>query len=393
MVCLNGEEKMPIVTSSELCTGCGACVAACPRNCISMSPDAWGFLYPQVDAKQCVKCGLCQNICPLNANAKRNGETSAYSVCNKEDKVRLTSSSGGVFTILAEHVINNRGIVFGVGFDENWNAINLPAENETELKQLRGAKYVQSSVGGSYQMVKKCLLDGRMVLFSGTPCQIGGLKAYLGKEYENLICQDIICHGVPAPGAWRKYLDVLEKRAGAPAREVFFRSKERGWKNYLMSIIFENGKKYRRPPVLDPYMRAFLADLCLRPSCYQCRYKGINRQADITLADFWGVQHIQPKMDDNKGTSLVLIHSEKGEHLLRHIYEKAKVETIQISNAIQYNPAAVKTAEMPECYNAFREAVCKKGLFRAVEQFNKIPFVLRLKLEVYELLCRRKNRG
>lgn len=370
------------------CNGCSACAMVCPKGCISMEPDAWGFRYPKIDTERCINCGLCEKVCPVMTERPIQTETKAYSACNMSDSVRLSSSSGGVFTILAEYVISRGGVVFGAVFDENWDVVHAFAESIPELDKFRGAKYVQSYVGNSYQKAKAFLEDGRDVLFSGTPCQIGGLKAYLGKEYENLICQDMICHGVPAPGIWRKYLKELEGKAGAPARTVSFRCKMRGWKNYVMSIVFKNGKAYQKIPVLDPYMRAFLSDLSLRPSCFECKHKGISRQADITLADFWGIEQVQPQMDDNKGTSLILIHSEKGKNLLRVMEGKAIVQTINLDEAIRHNPSAIKSASMPHNYSGFMKAVNAESLTQTVERNNKIPIVLRMKLEMFESLQR-----
>lgn len=370
------------------CTGCSACAAICPKMCISMLPDEWGRLYPRVDTERCINCGLCEKNCPLDTVCLENAETYSYSVCNLRDDIRKTSSSGGVFTILAEHVIENGGVVFGAAFDENWDVVHIFADSIPELSRFRGAKYVQSKIGKSYQQAKDFLQNGRLVLFSGTPCQIGGLKAYLGREYENLICQDMICHGVPSPGIWRKYLAELERKMGASAREVSFRCKKRGWKDYLMSIGFKNGKLYQKPIALDPYMRAFISNLSLRSSCFACKYKGISRQADITLADFWGVERIQPEMDDDKGTSLVLVRREKGKRLMEMIHKKARVEPVDTEEALRYNSSAVRSAIRPDSYHRFMDTVNQKKVTQAVEEFDKIPAVLRVKLETYELLQR-----
>lgn len=349
-----------------------------------MVPDQWGFLYPQIKEDNCINCGLCEKTCPVSRPMQAEGDTAAYSACNRDEEVRLSSSSGGVFTILAAHVIRQGGVVIGAAFDDQWNVAHACAETLQETMRFKGAKYAQSRIGDSYRQAKGFLTAGRTVLFSGTPCQIGGLKGFLGKEYENLICVDLICHGVPAPGLWRKYLKEREKKAGAAAKQISFRCKKKGWKNYVLSITFENGKQYQKSPGLDPYMRAFLSDLSLRPSCSQCSFKGASRQADLTLADFWGIQQLQPEMDDNKGTSLVLVHTARGKRMLDIIHRHAALQEVEPAAALQYNPAAVTSANRPETAEAFMEAVLAKPFAETVEKYAPIPAVRRIKMELWE---------
>lgn len=378
-----------MLADKTLCCGCGSCAQICPHGCIEMMPDPTGFLYPHINRERCVGCGLCQKVCPLLTGVSPDGTAAvpdAYAVRSRDDAVRSHSSSGGVFILIAEYVIRQGGVVFGACFDENWDVIHACAETVSQLGKFTGAKYVQSRPGDAFRQVREYLKAGRLVLFSGTPCQIGGLRAYLGRAYENLICQDMICHGVPAPGIWRQYLSLRERKAGAPVRDISFRCKRRGWKNYTLSMSFANGKKYQKSPSLDPYMRCFLSDLSLRRSCFQCAFKGSRRQADITLADFWGIQHISPELDDDKGTSLILIHSQKGQRLLEEIRKGAQVVPADLETALRYNPSAIVSAKMPPDYEQFHTAAVSLSADRLVGRYCKIPLDLRIKQEVYEKL-------
>ena len=218
------------ITEQVKCTGCSACANICPKQCISMVADLEGFLYPSVDTKECINCGLCEKICPiLKKNPIKSDDIIAYAAMLNNTDIRLESSSGGVFTAIAESVIDKNGVVFGAELDENFNVIHTYVETKEELKKFRGSKYVQSVIGETYKRAKGFLDQGRFVLFTGTPCQIGGLYAYLNKDYDNLITQDLICHGVPSPMVWRKYLEFREDISHAGVRRMSFRHKKYGW--------------------------------------------------------------------------------------------------------------------------------------------------------------------
>ena len=338
---------MITVKEKEHCTGCYACANICPKGCISMETDQEGFWYPEVDYSQCIECGRCIKVCPiiqipLQGRNERN-EPLAYGCYNKNESVRLESSSGGLFTLIAEEVIGVGGVVFGARFDDKFNVIHDHAESLDDLDLFRGSKYVQSSIGTSYEKAREFLREGRLVLFTGTPCQIGGLKYYLGRDYDNLLCQDIVCHGVPSPRVWQKYVAYREERAGAPARRISFRRKKEGWKKYSVSFFFENNTEYVQIHSKDLYMQAFLKDICLRPSCHACHFKTINRHSDLTLADFWGIQNIAPELDDDKGTSFVIVHSEKGHKLLERIKDEVVAQEVDVWDGAKYNSAMVKS--------------------------------------------------
>jgi len=339
------------ITNKENCTGCHACVNICPQECIFMKADDEGFLYPYVNNNRCIDCGSCESVCPIANIAANNNKAKVYACINKDESIRLDSSSGGIFTLIAEQILLNGGIVFGVIFNEDFSAIHSCAETREELEKMRGSKYVQSEIGKTYRKAKDFLDEGRQVLFSGTPCQIAGLNSFLGKVYNKLFTVDIICHGVPSPAVWHEYIAYREKNAGERIKKIAFRRKDEGWKLFSLSFLFQSDKEYIQTLNKDLYMKAFLKNICLRPSCYSCKFKTLNRQSDITLADFWGVQNIMPEMDDDKGTSLILVNSTKGQDIFEKIKNEIKYKETDIGRAVTYNTSAVKSV----AYNPKRE--------------------------------------
>lgn len=327
------------------CMGCHGCANVCPQKCINMIADDEGFLYPNVDYNICIGCKKCINVCPIINKVEIDNDPIAYACINNDDVIRLDSSSGGVFTLLAEEVIDRGGVVFGATFNDDFKVEHNYVETKEELWTLRGSKYVQSKIGFTYKQAKEFLISGRVVLFTGTPCQIGGLISYLGKSYTNLITIDIICHGVPSPDVWHKYVKFRENEAGSPAKSIAFRRKDEGWKRYSVSFLFKNNTEYRQNSRKDLYMRAFLKDVCLRPSCHRCNFKTLNRQSDITLADFWGIQNLLPEMDDDKGTSLIFINSHIGKVKFNEISDRMIYREVDIHQAVKYNSAAIKSVK------------------------------------------------
>ena len=321
------------------CNGCHACYSICPKHCIEMKYNFEGFLYPEVDSEICVDCGLCEMACPLLSDNTEKRHIDTYAAINKNDKIRQDSSSGGVFYLLADYVLENDGVVFGAAFDDNFNVRHICIRNKNELYKLQKSKYVQSTIGDSYIKAKTELENGKLVLFTGTPCQISGLLSFLNKKYSNLITQDIICHGVPSPLLWRKY---LKSALSSKPKEIDFRNKSKGWLNYSF-VIKCSDLIIDFPFNKNPYMQMFLQNISLRESCYNCKFKSIERASDITLADFWGAQNILPKMFDDKGTSLVLINSQKGQLYFNLIKDSLIYLTVSTEEALKYNPSAVKS--------------------------------------------------
>ncbi len=369
------------IASKEKCSGCHACANSCPKNCIKMISDEEGFWYPQVDNEKCIDCGLCEKVCPIIHKWQFNDSrtTTAIAAINLNEDIRLKSSSGGIFTLIAERIINQGGVVFGAAFEDDFRSVHhIFVDNIDDLEKLRGSKYVQSTIGDAYKQAKGFLDSGRKVLFTGTPCQIGGLYSYLRKSYENLFTQDIICHGVPSPMVWEKYVDEREKKAAAMTQRMFFRHKKYGWKTFAVVFEFSNKTAYVKNLHEDSYMRAFLKNLCLRPSCYDCSFKSLNRQADLTLADFWGIQNVLPEMDDDKGTSLVIIHSAKGEMLITSVNEKIKYKYVDSSVIVKNNPAAVKSIEKNNNRELFLNIIKTDNFEFTVNKFTKLSFLKRI---------------
>lgn len=335
---------MPKLCDVSSCSGCAACANACPKGCISMVADAEGFLRPAVDGTRCVECGLCGRACPvLHPPVAPAQEPQLWAVINTDDFDRVRAASGGMFILLARQVLEKGGVVFGAVFRSDFSVAHGAAETEADLYRFCGPKYLQSVIGDTFLQTKKALDQGRYVLFSGTPCQIMGLRSFLGKDYPTLLTVDLICHGVPSPAVWRRYVRERSEKDGGWPQEVSFRSKAKSWGNY--EVLFQYGStEYRVHHRDDPYMRGFLRDLYLRPSCHQCIAKGTRRVSDITLADLWGAQKLCPELFDDKGTSLVMIHSQKGKAVWEKISHQVCCAPVS-EETIACNPAAVRSVD------------------------------------------------
>ena len=308
-----------IVDKAECC-GCQACANACPLNCVSMKSDSEGFFYPSIDERYCINCGMCDRVCPFKKeDSLRIRKPTTLAARIKDDDIRKNSSSGGVFSILANKIIEDSGIVYGVGMsDDLKSARHFRVASYEGLAKLRGSKYLQSNTGDIYRSVKHDLDNNTKALFSGTPCQVNGLMLFLGREYKNLLTVEVVCHGVPSPALWVKYFDYLEQKYNAKIRSLNFREKREGWKLFGLMEEGDNISRHLNHRK-DPYMQMFLKNLCLRPSCYNCKPKKSESMADITIADFWGVNSILPEMDDDLGTSLIMVQTRKGEEELESL--------------------------------------------------------------------------
>lgn len=332
-----------IELSSKLyCTGCSACANICPRGCIRMTADEEGFLYPKVNEEMCMDCGLCENVCPMLHKPQQHELLAVYGAKNNDDAVRFTSSSGGMFTLFAEEILKQDGVVVGAALDEQLNVQHVLVDSLEELPKLRGSKYVQSKIGRIYSEVRQLLRSGRKVLFSGTPCQIAGLKRYLVKPSENLLTVDVVCHGVPSSKVYQKHLQELAQEAGEPVVQVKFRDKEKGWKQGE-TLFFTEHQRFGASKRQETYMRLFLNNISIRPSCGECAFNNKRSLADITIADYWGVDKQYPEFDDDKGVTLVLVNSEAGAELLASVSDKAELLTTDFAKGAEYNVAVSKS--------------------------------------------------
>jgi len=310
------------IQNKELCCSCHACFNICPKNAISMIEDEEGFKYPYINKDLCVNCGMCDNVCPiLNQKKSDNRATpEIYAAWSDSEFVRLDSTSGGIFTELSKIIYDENGYVCGAVYNENWMVEHYLSNDCKDIDNLRSSKYLQSDIGSIYTQIKEKLQEGKKVLFCGSPCQVAGLYGYLQKEYDNLVTVDFICRGMNSPKIFKKYLNYLEEKYKSKIKKIKFKNKIKGWHNFSTKIDFENGKSYIGGRYLDSYMIGYLKYTAfMRPSCYDCKFKDLPRKADITLADFWGIEKIDKKLDEDKGTSMVLINSVKGEKLFKKI--------------------------------------------------------------------------
>lgn len=369
------------IKEKKNCCGCKACEIICPKNCIEMTVDEEGFWYPIVDKDKCIDCGMCEKSCPIlnKASRKKSFDAKVYGAYSNNESIRINSSSGGMFSELAASVFEKNGAVFGCTMNDDFSfAKHIKVENVDDLPKLQGSKYLQSDTNITFEEVKNCLQNGQEVLYSGTPCQIAGLKSYLGKYSKdyNLVTVDIICHGVPSSNVWNCYKSALVKKFDSTVEKISFRNKSNGWQNYSLLCEFENKKEYKKFAGDDLYLRGFVADYYLRPSCYDCQFKGDNIKSDITLADFWGIDKVNPKFNDDKGVSLVVINSQKGQQIFDEIKDNKKI-TYFSENAekgLEYNPSY---------YNSVKRKNMRKVFFK---QFEKNG------VEAFENCCGKSNK-
>lgn len=336
------------LADKKKCTGCSACANSCPIGCITMRRDEEGFGFPNIESNVCINCGVCSNVCPvLNTKEKNRQNTIAYAAYTRNTELRLASSSGGIFSEVAVEILKENGVIYGATYDEKFRVIHKCVERYEDLDSLRGAKYSQSDLGNCFTDIRKRLERGQIVLFSGTPCQVSGLKSFLRKCYDNLICIDFVCHGVPSPMVWEKYVTYRANldSQGLMPQQINLRSKESGWSKYSYSVdfVYERGKRYFSKNSEDEFMQMFVNDYILRESCGFCQVKGYERESDITLGDFWGIWDIDPEMDDDKGTSLILVHSEKGNSLIEQISQRIRIKTVELNQASRDNMAMLKS--------------------------------------------------
>jgi len=368
------------------CCGCTACVQRCPKRCISLKEDLEGFLYPSINVDLCVDCGVCEKVCPIINQNEPRIPLNVYAAKNSDETIRKNSTSGGIFTLLAEYVIDNNGVVFGCGWNTSWEPAHQYTETKEGLSSFRGSKYVQSIVGDTYHQAEYFLKQNRLVLYSGTPCQIAALKLYLRKEYDNLLTIDFICHGVPSPGVFRWYIgeeiqklvdssivgsssyssissypkpNVLAESFGYTIENIRFRDKRKGWKKYSFTLDVSKETIKGSKEVFSVsytlkkhvFLRAFLHDLILRPSCYKCPSKGGRSLSDITLGDYWGIYSIKPKLDDDMGVSAVTVNSDRGKQVLHTL--RVDLYEVPYWDLCYKNPALLQSTVEPSTRKLF----------------------------------------
>lgn len=390
------------ITEKYKCCGCEACAQKCPRQCIQIRTDEEGFWYPEINKMECIECGLCEKVCPVINQNEDKRPLKVYAAINPDVEVRQKSSSGGIFSLLAQYILSEEGVVFGARLNNKQEVIHGYCETLEGLSVFRGSKYVQSRIGNTYKQAETFLKAGRKVLFSGTSCQIAGLHKYLRKEYENLLTIDVVCHGVPSPLVWKKYCDeillkkigvenILNQQATSNIR-ISFRDKSNGWKNYNLLVKDEYDILYKECFSENPFMRIFLQNISLRPSCYACPAKSGKSGSDITLADFWGIECYYPQMDDDKGTSLVMLNTEKG--LDTFMQMECKIQEATYIHALEHNPSIERSVQEPILRSFFFKRLRKGDYNQAVEltlRKMKPSIMARVRNKIKYLLYNKKK--
>lgn len=382
---------MICISDKSICSGCSACASVCPRVCISMIEDKQGFIYPNVDDAKCIDCGLCEKVCHmLHPNEERN-PLMALAAYNNDQAIRIKSSSGGVFSLLAEQTIMQGGVVFGARFDEKWQVKLDYTENKEGIALFRRSKYVQATVGSAFIECEKFLKDGRRVLFSGTPCQVAGLLHFLRKQYDNLTTIDVACHGVPSPNVWSMYLDLIRDKLNIKEPKLFL-SEFKGLKFTIFYKEKENILELRSKRHENDYMRSFIYSLILRPSCYNCKTKNFRSNSDLTIADFWGIENIKPDYDNDKGTNLVLVNSQKGCDMLDMI--SATIAKVNMKLSITANPALTTSVPKPIFKTSGMESTSKDNLIsllrHGLQEYDKTKrrsIIRRFFKSIYNSVC------
>lgn len=378
------------ITSPEKCCGCTACASICPHDAISMEPDALGFLYPKVDLEECVGCGLCDKVCSFNESYDKSlnlTEPLAFAARHKNAAEVSTSRSGAAFIAISDYVLQNGGIVYGAGYTDHFRVVHKRAATNIKRDEFKGSKYVQSDLGTVFRNVKKDLLNGLIVLFSGTPCQTSGLNSYVGKKLrDNLILVDIVCHGVPGPYVWRDYLAYLERRYVSDIHEVDFRNKELfGWTSHRETYTFSNGLK----TVQNAYTYLFYRHIMFRHSCGVCHFTNLKRPSDITIGDFWGWQKVDKQINaDDKGLSLVILNTQKGIDVFDAVKDSVITVPAKLKDCLQ--PNLVHPSLLNKNRVNFERDFQKKGILYVMRKYGNMGARYKVKSFVKALVRRFK---
>ena len=355
-----------IICSKEKCTGCFACMNKCPKDAISIDIDELGKTVPVINLKKCVECGVCKRICPVNNPVEKYEPKKIYAAWSKQEKDIRLSSSGGAASVFARRVIADGGKVFGAACIDA-NIAHVKIEKEEDIEKIRGSKYVQSNIGLTYRAVENDLIDKKTVLYTGTPCQIAGLRKYLGKEYVDLYTVDLICHGTPPTAYLKEHLDTVLKNHKCWDHLAF-----RGEYNYILTVYHGNKILYKQPSELDTYFRAFLDGLICRDNCYKCIYANKNRVGDITVADFWGIDRNIMEHHYDGRISLILINSKKGDKLFERIRNELVWEEHSLAEAMSPEQTNIHHPTVPHKDRGLFETIYKNKGFEAAIKATQV---------------------
>ncbi len=360
------------MVTHDLCTGCGACVQACPTDCLMMKADEHGFLHPKiVNETRCIECQRCHVVCSKARDVHVCSEQpDVYAAFTINDGIRTQSSSGGIFGVIAQRFIDNGGVVCAAVYEERFAVKHLCITDVKDIKKLFGAKYAQSDTGRVFSEIKAYLKQEKPVLFCGTPCQVSGLYAFLGGKEDRLFCVDFVCHGVPSPLVWQNYIDYRRQQDGSKTlpQSIDQRDKTDGWSRYRYAVryVYASDHIVTIPNYEDLYMRLFIKNSISRESCSACVHKGMHRCSDMTVGDFWGIWEIAPEMDDDKGVSVVMLHSDKAKVMFEEISKDLRCKKVALTDALKMNASFYMASDAHPHRKKILKAVCK-GEFDAIK--------------------------
>lgn len=372
-----------ISSDKRKCCGCSACVQTCPSECIRMEVDNEGFFYPRLfDVSKCINCNKCSYVCPMELkNSVGNKPNAIYAGVIKRNDILMNSSSGGAFYAVAEYVIENKGFIYGCVLNSELQAKHIIVSSKEELWQLMGSKYVQSDLQNIFADIKKILENNRIVLFVGTPCQVAGLKLFLGKLQRGLITIDLMCHGVPSQLFFDKWIIAEEKNRGTKIKNIKFREKQKyGW-GHIISFETESGEKIIQPPSINSYYYAYLNALNYRETCYVCPFASTRRTGDLTIADFWGIEKEMPSIDKTKGVSMILVNTDIGQKVLKKLDKVISLYRCSLDDLAQRQAQLREPVSRPNCRNEIYDYMLKKSYYDVEKKYS------RSKLYLYYLLA------
>ena len=385
MACIDTEDKYS-------CCGCGACEASCPTNAIVISFDEEGFLYPSVERERCVDCGKCLSVCAFRADKAdpypRHGGAgvACYAARHADEGVRASSRSGGAFTALSDAVLAKGGVVYGCAMDGILRARHVRAEDAEGRDAMRGSKYIESDMRGLLPLVADDLKAGREVLFSGTSCQVAGLRSFLGRDYENLLCVDILCHGVPSPRLWADFVAHLEKKETGTCTKAVFRDKARfGWRAHMTTLQFGVADGKTVSASSEVHRRLFMGNNALRRSCYACPYKAVEHPGDVTIGDFWGIENVAPGLDDDKGVSLVMVNTPRGGRAFDACKPALRWEATSVESCMQ--PVLERAAAEPKGRKKFWARYESWDFARIVKAYGTVKLAARVKGKIKRIIA------
>ena len=378
-----------LAQTKDDCCGCKACASVCPQNAITFLPDEYGFEYPRIDAEKCIECGQCVKACDFKKSGDKgvamHKPLEGYAARHIEKDVYATSTSGGVFTALAEWVLERDGYVYGCVYDEDMRPIHIEANNIEKVASMRGSKYVQSDVGSIYQRVKQRLNEGKRVLFTGAPCQVAGLYAYLGNmDRERLLTVDIVCHGIPSPLVFQKYMDYLGDKYHKKVNRFQFRNKMHGWERPTIVVGFEDGSAKHWSIVKDLYYEAFGHSLLQRPSCFQCKYATGNRVGDITIGDFWGWKKANLQMSAKEGVNCCLLNTEKSKEVFSQLH--LNTNKVTVDSIIRGNYHLRARSKMRPEWKVVMDTIVNDGFARYAVRFRKTHLITMAKAYIKRIV-------